>query len=119
MTSMLWMPRLPTPIAMRDPGARRAAKLEALSCFSTSAGTSAMRRSGNFCRVTKRRGNRMIPILLLRLFLPLRFEHAGVLTRGIEGEAEASGIERGVRLQIHIAVIQRIGVFVVVAEELA
>src|ERR1051326_275390 len=60
MVAMLWMPRLPTPIATRDPGFSRDANSLAPSRLCTSAGPSGMWRSGNFWRMTRRRGNRMM-----------------------------------------------------------
>src|SRR5881392_881718 len=52
---MLAMPRLPTPIAMRAPGANRAAKPAASSVRRASARTSLSRRSGKFWRISSSR----------------------------------------------------------------
>jgi hypothetical protein len=48
MVAILAMPRLPTPMATRDPGFTREPNDEAASCLCTSLATSRIARSGNF-----------------------------------------------------------------------
>src|SRR5690242_19992294 len=115
------MSRLPTPMAMRAPGFTRAAKFEAPSCLRTSAATSGMRRSGNFWRTSSRRGKVMIPYCNGCAGLrgaPLRFQELGVFARSVQLETEVGGRQRHVRFAFHVALIQRVGVAVVVAEKL-
>src|ERR1700722_10789535 len=55
MVAIFAMPRLPTPIAMRDPGVRPSPRFAAPSSFWMVEGISAMRRSGNFWWTFRRR----------------------------------------------------------------
>jgi len=57
-------------------------------------------------------------VSLVRLLLPLRLQHAGIFSRGIEGELEPPGIELAIRLQLHVAPVQGVGVAMVIAEKL-
>src|SRR5690348_2489026 len=121
------MPRLPMPIARRDPRGKRPPRLEEASWRWTSRGISAMRRSGKFWRTRSRRGSSIPFILSLGLaalrfagvrLAPLRFQHAGVFAGSIEVELEVDGGNRAVRLELHITAVERIGVAMIIAEEL-
>src|SRR5271163_4797075 len=57
MVAMLAMPRLPTPMAMREPGGRLASKCPAVSSRRRAPGMSEMERSGKCCRMGRSRWN--------------------------------------------------------------
>ena len=59
MVAMFVMPRLPTPMATRAPGRKRAANGEPVSSRETAEGMSRILRSGNFWCTSKRRENSM------------------------------------------------------------
>src|SRR5579864_5950871 len=59
MVAILAMPRLPTPMATRDPGFKREPNRDAESWCRTSPATSRIARSGNFWRTGSKRGTCM------------------------------------------------------------
>src|SRR5580704_3266521 len=70
MVAIFEMPRLPTPMAMRDPARTRAPNSRPLSCRKTSARTSGMERSGKCWRTGSMRGRGIVSgYLLARRFL--------------------------------------------------
>src|SRR5580704_4873077 len=68
MVAIFEMPRLPTPMAMRDPARTRDPNSRSLNCRKASARTSGMDRSGKCWRTGSMRGNGIFSGYLLAAF---------------------------------------------------
>src|SRR5215831_20003025 len=100
MTSILLIPRLPTPIATVEPGASRAPKFALVSSRVISPGMSASRRSGKFWRTRSMRGSAtgMNYINAEALSTPLFREQLRVFVRGENLEVKQAGVQQLERL---------------------